>query len=145
MSRPQAIRTFEKLYILSVVLGLALAAVTWQQRSSLLARTPALEQMPWLMSVSIVVGIGIAAMLWYLVARRGSTIGKWIVVAFAVWAFIQLGMLIYAVVVDPDVPINVIALSVAQNILYIIAATLLFRPDARDWFGETAVQVEPIA
>lgn len=136
MQRPRSIRLFEQLYILSFVLGLATLALTWSQRTAMLARIPGIERLGWLLPATTAAGIAIAVTLWYLVARRGSAAAKWIVVAFAAFAVFQIGALVIGLAAGRSLQPLVIIVGGLQNLAYVAAATLLFRSDTRAWFGE---------
>ena len=136
--RPQSIVTFERLYIAAFVLGIVSIVQTWSIQTAMLDRDPRLAAIWWLPHASLAMRCVIAGMLWYFVARQPAVVAKWIVVALAGYGAILLAMLLYGLVTGAA-SIAIVVPSAAQNILYIAAAAMLFRPDAREWFGEGMV------
>ena len=143
MDRPPSIVRFEQLYFISFALNLLAIALSWRVQEAALATNPQLAQIPWFLPVAAVVRIGIALLLWWFVARRGSVVAKWIVVVFAVFGGFGLLAALYGLVLGSLGPITALV-SIASAALYIWAAVLLFRPDARLWFGEVPAE-EPLA
>lgn len=134
MQRPPSIVRYEQFYIASFVLGLVASAVNWQGRTAQLAASPALANLQWLAPVSLVISIVIAATLWYFTARRPSAAAKWVVVVFAALSVLGIGGNILTLVRGG--PLVAVLLGIAVSLLYITAAVLLFKPDAKLWFGE---------
>ncbi len=136
MIRPPAIVRYEQFYIASFVLSLAASALSWHQRAAMMAANPMLATMTWYLPLTQAIGIALAALLWYFTARRPSAIAKWVVVVFAGFAALGAVIALFTLVAG-STPFGVGALlSLVGNALYITAATLLFKPDARLWFGE---------
>ena len=138
MVRPQSIIWYEHVYLSSFVLGLAASALNWSNRAAALAANPVLAGRTWVLWTTLIVGIGVSLTLWHFTARRPSVLAKWVVTVFAIWGAVIALSSIFAIYrlatmqmgVGPAVIVVLIA-----NILYIAAATLLFRPDAAQWFG----------
>lgn len=137
MYRPPAIIRYEQLYFASFALGLIATAVTWQARAASIARHPMLADAPWIGPAVLVFSITISLTLWYFTARAPSVVAKWVVVAFA--AVSAGGMAFTAMsLIAGRVPAAQALLSIAVSALYVAAATLLFRAEARLWFGESS-------
>ncbi|WEK43935.1 MAG: hypothetical protein P0Y64_03655 [Candidatus Sphingomonas colombiensis] len=134
MQRPPSIVRYEQLYLASFVLGLVVSAFTWQGRQAMLASNPVIAGAQWLMPVTVVIGIVIAVTLWYFTARKPSAAAKWVVVVFA--AFSVLGVAGNIRALMAGAPVLAALLSIMVSLLYIAAAVLLFKPDAKLWFGE---------
>lgn len=134
--RPQSIIWFERLYVLSFVFGLASTVQNWSVRADLLRQNSLTRDLAWLAPASSIVGLLIAVAIWYLVARRGSVVAKWLVVLFAGWGGIVLALLVFGLSNGRGDPGNLL-IGLVQNLAYIIAAVMLFQPDAKPWFGET--------
>ncbi|MBS0284670.1 MAG: hypothetical protein JSS15_09650 [Proteobacteria bacterium] len=134
MQRPASIVRYEQLYLASFVLGLVASGVNWQGRAAQLAANPALANMQWLAPLSLVIGIVIAVTLWYFTARKPSAAAKWVVVVFAALSVLGIGGNILTLLRGG--PVFAVLLGVVVSLLYIAAAVLLFRPDAKIWFGE---------
>lgn len=134
MQRPPSIVRYERLYLASFVLGLVASAINWQGREAQLASNPALANLQWLAPVSLVIGIVIAVTLWYFTARRPSAAAKWVVVVFA--ALSVLGIVGNIFTLLKGGPVIAVIVGLVVSALYIAAAVLLFKPDAKLWFGE---------
>lgn len=134
--RPRSIIWFERLYGASFVLGLVSTAQNWTSRNAVFKRNPLTQDLVWLTPVTSVAGAVIAVAVWYLVARRGSAVAKWLVVLFAAFGGLVLAFLVFGLANGRGDPVNLLV-GVIQNVAYIFAAVQLFKPDAAAWFGET--------
>lgn len=144
MMRPQSIIRFEWLYWAAFAIGMFSTYQTWAIQQNLLASNSAVEGMPWLPYASVVGRIALTIALWFFVARRPSAIAKWIIVVLAVYGAVLLALLCMSML-RGSAPLDLVLPSVAQNLLYIAAAALLFMPDARAWFGEGPAAAETAA
>ena len=135
MDRPQSIIWFERLYLGGVALGLANTAYRWSAIQEQVAATPNSAMLPsWFMGATIAIGIGINFLLWYFVAIRGSVVAKWIVtVLFGIGV---IGVLRALTVGELPATMNAVAAVVLA--LQAGAVFMLFRPDAKAWFGGSA-------
>lgn len=140
--RPRSIVLFERLYLAAFALGLAVTAESWTTRQRLLASAEGGEALAWLAPAASAVGVGIALLLWWFTARRPSIVAKWVIVVLAGYGLILAAVLLFGLLSGRGEPASVV-LALLQNGLYVGAATQLFRPDARAWFGEEPVEVEP--
>lgn len=136
MPRPKSIENFELCYLGSVLLGAVNAAITWKDANSTVeaAQTRAMLG-DWFMPLAMVFGVTISLLLWYFTARSASVVAKWVVVVF--FGFSVAGFLVTLAVGSRPEGIPGI-LSVVILALNAVAVWMLFRPDARAWFGETA-------
>lgn len=132
--RPRSIVWFERLYIAAIVLGIVATIQSWSIQAAMLDSDPRLAKLTWLPHASLVLRVAIALGLWHLIMRRHNVVAKWVVAVFAVYGAGLLLVLAYGVARGAT-PIAVGIPSALQNILYIAAAAMLFRPDARPWFG----------
>ena len=137
MNRPDAIIWFERLYIAAFLVGVAVTIQTWGAQARMLEGDPAMASVPWLPTVVAAARVAIAVALWYFVARAGSVVAKWIVIALAGWSALLLVMLVYGLAVR-NAGLDLILPALLQNLLYIAAAAMLFRRDADPWFGTPA-------
>ncbi|WP_298670635.1 hypothetical protein [uncultured Sphingomonas sp.] len=134
MQRPPSIVRYEQLYIASFILGLIVSALTWQVQRAALSANPLAAGAQWLVPAAMVTGIVIAVTLWYFTARRPSTAAKWVVVVLAAFSVLRIaGNLVMLMKGAFALPV---LLAIVAPALYVAAAVLLFRPDARRWFGE---------
>jgi hypothetical protein len=134
--RPKSIVYYEYAYLGSVLLGIAVTAMTWTANN----QTQEVEQIRGMLGASFlpilyVFIYTLSLVLWYFTARVPNTAAKWIVVGWFVLSLIGSGFAISAGTVPND-PSGFLA--IGALVLNAIAVFLLFRPDARAWFGETA-------
>ena len=143
MQRPPSIVNFERLYLGSIALGLVNTAIGWQARQDVLAANRAVAGNPqvqatlaWLLPLVTVIGLAISLLLWFLVARRGSVVAKWIVTVFAgIGVLTAIGVILTLVRgLSPSLIVSVLGL--VTTALSVAAAAMLFRADALPWFGE---------
>jgi cytochrome bd-type quinol oxidase subunit 2 len=128
--RPPSIRLFEKLYLLTIALGLVALALSWNSMTGLAQARAGQDAANGVLIAAAVLGVLIPLLLLYFIARRGSNVAKWIFVvltAFSVLSFI-------AGIANPDLPKDALfILNVVSLGLTLYCAWLLFRPDARAW------------
>lgn len=132
MERPQSILWFERAYLGSVALGLLNSALNWSQVQEQLAMTQNSALLPsWFVPATMMISLVINALMWFFIARRGSTVAKWIfVVLFAI------GILgVVSMVAGGTIPPTFNIVAVIALVLQVIAVVMLFRPDTKSWFG----------
>jgi hypothetical protein len=136
VSRPPSIVRFEQLYWASFVVGLINTATSWTSREQVLAANPVLANATWFLPTITVVSIAVAVTLWYFIARVPSIVAKWFQVVFAGIGAISTLFALLAVIGGRTPALLPAVLGIVANLLYIAAAVMLFRPDAKAWFGE---------
>ena len=136
MTKPPSIARFEQFYWASVILGLVNAGLNWSKSQAVLAANPMLANATWFLPASQVLGLTIAVLIWYFIARRPSVIAKWVQVVFAALGAFGLLSALALFAMGRSALSAQIALGFVANMLYIAAAVMLFKPDARLWFGE---------
>ena len=136
MTKPPSIVRFEQFYWGSVILGLINTALNWNTSQGMLAANPILANAPWFLPLTQIIGLAIAVLLWFFIVRRPSVVAKWVQVVFA--AFGAFGLLsALFLVATARAPIGTqVVIGLIANILYIAAAVMLFKPDAKVWFGQ---------
>ena len=139
MTHPPSIVRFERLWWLSTVAWLAGTVLGWARTQAQLAGNPATAPVAaWMQPATVVLVLAITAACWWLAARRGSFVGRWLVGALATWSAVRLLTTGIAWVGRHfRHPVSTACLILAAA-LAIAAAVQLFRPDAAAWFGETA-------
>lgn len=136
MTKPPSITRFEQFYWGSVAIGLLNAALNWQTSKALLAANPVLANAGWILPVTQIVGLVIAVLLWFFIARRPSVVAKWIQVVFAGFSVLGLLRAVFMLAMG-RAPLSLpVVVGLVASILYIAAAVMLFKPDAKAWFGE---------
>jgi len=145
MVKPASIGRFEKFYWASVALGLINTALNWNASQQALSANPLLASATWFLPAMQVIGLAIAVLLWFFIVRRPSVVAKWVQVVFA--AFGVFGVLsALFLVASGRAPIGVqVIIGLIANILYIAAAVMLFKQDAKAWFGEGRDEDDDIA
>jgi peptidoglycan/LPS O-acetylase OafA/YrhL len=137
MQRPPSIIRYEQLYIASVVISLIVGALTYRTRVDLLAANPTVAGYGTsIVTVTTVIGLVISAVLWWYTARQPGIVAKWIVVVFAAFGALGIVLALPTLSGTGPVPLYAVVAGIVANALYIAAAVLLFRPDAKLWFGE---------
>jgi hypothetical protein len=129
--RPKSIVNFERIVILSILLGIVSSFVTRAKMEAMMAGKPHL-------SSNTTLGIQIVLILLYLVliyfiSRKGSPVAKWIYVVLCVLGLV-FGLLALPVMMQIGTLPLVIA--VVQYALSIASLWMLFRPDSKAWFSE---------
>ena len=80
---------------------------------------------------SMVISLTIYLLLWFFIARKASSVAKWILVAFTGLGVASLAYAFATVGIAGD--LNAL-LSLAYYVLGVIAVVYLFKPDAEAWF-----------
>lgn len=142
MTRPQSILTFERCYLGALAVGLVNTAIGW----STIMRVPAVAQAQamfgsWYLPTTTAIGFIIPLILWYFAARRRSVVAKWIITVF--FGFGVIGILINLAMGSFASSLGGV-LSITALVLNAIAVFMLFKPDAKTWFGERTTDV-PLA
>lgn len=136
MPRPASILTFERCYLGAWLLGLVNLALTWGARveTASIGAGGAMSSgtLAGTLIAGVVVGGIIALVLWYFVARRASTVAKWIVVVFYVFGVLGILANLARGTFAPGLGG---VLEIVGLVLQTIAVVMLFRPDAKAWFA----------
>lgn len=136
MHRPAEIVTFERCYLLAFAFGAANTAIHWRAYQALPQVAAANETLgPWYVWTVTLVGLMVPILLWYFVARRASSIARWIVVLI-----VALGTtsFLYSLLSGGFLGRPAMLMSAAATVLNVIAAVSLFRGGAPAWFARGA-------
>ena len=143
MTRPASIIRFEQLYLASFALWAINALANWSTARATLVNNPQIGANPGMagmvggmLGVGAVIVAGVSLLLWWLVARKASVVGKWLVVVteglgvlFALFGLLAL--------VSGRAPSALLAISgLVATALAVAAAVMLFRPDADAWLSD---------
>ena len=130
--RPKSIVQFELVYWLWLAVNVASLFLAWPATAADPQVQNVLTRMPWFLYVVGAVLILLFAGIGYAAARRASSIARWIVVIIAAASALLIGKEL----ASGNLPVDPAGwLTVAAAVLSIVAAVLLFRPDAAAWFG----------
>ena len=124
---------FELVYLVVIVLGLVQTPLQWNQMSAgpgIAAMIAQFGTTPLIVTAFVLVVIQL--LLWYFVARRGSVVAKWIYVVLTAYVVIS-G--VFELRNTALLATTVGIIGAALVVLQAVAIFLLFRPDARAWFG----------
>lgn len=144
MTRPKSIILFERFFWASFAVGLVGAVVG---RADILA---AYQRDPNVAAIGIgngfliatwCISFGVQLLFWYMIARRGSNVARWlctILKAFAILSYL-------ALIDNPSLPGGIArAFGLGSHALGAVAVILLFRRDAGPWFSNNG-RVDPRA
>ncbi|WP_294354886.1 hypothetical protein [uncultured Sphingomonas sp.] len=135
MQRPASIVTFERLYLAGFALSLVSWVVGWPAMQAKLAANPQTAPFGWMLFVMLGLNIALTLLLWFFTARRASVVAKWIVVVLAGLSALRFLFNLPAAL-GGAVSAPSLILSTLTTALSVAAAAMLFRFDARVWFGE---------
>lgn len=120
---PEAVVVFERLFLVSIVVGIVQAVDGW---NDLLDRAPATTIMTML-----VLTLGTQVALVLLASRGRSNAAKWVLLAM-----LLIGLPLYLSSLKDGTIIGRGLLSLIQALLQTISVALLFTPSAREWFKQ---------
>jgi uncharacterized membrane protein YeaQ/YmgE (transglycosylase-associated protein family) len=140
MERPASIQRFEQFYWAHIVLGLVGSAVAlW------LLPDPRLSQISGGMGglvgavsgVFIAVAVATQILLWYLIARRGNLLAKYVLAGLTALNLIGAAAGVIGTVSGAAgaSPVALIV-SLASSACLVAAVAMLYRPDTTPWFRE---------
>ena len=127
--RPTSIVYFERLAILSILVGVALTFMTWD------GDVAAVREQGMASGVlSLVQGVSLALLLLliYLISRKASVIAKWVLVALFVVGVVLIGPQLLGILDQGLIGL----LQLSQLVVFAAAIYFLFTLEARAWFGE---------
>jgi len=132
--RPVSIVWFERFYLASLVLGLLGSISNWSTISAVTQAAPGASGFVATSTFLIMVmaiGYGFSLLFWFLVARRGSKVAKWIFVVFFAIGLLSLP----GVLRNPMYNTPLVAMTLINSLLQLAAVVCLFRADTHDWFN----------
>lgn len=148
MPRPPSIKRFELFWWGSTLFWAAATRLAWDRnQGKLLADARTRQVAEWGQWFWIGVTLVLTALFWWLVARRASAAGKWLVTAWAGLGALLAVLRLFGLTTGRTFhPLSDTAFLLTAA-LSLAAAAALFRDDARAWFGEVedAGEEEPVA
>jgi hypothetical protein len=128
--RPASIVLFERLVLLSIILGIINTILIWDELNAQVAQTG--------MGAGAVMSIQAATIALYLlliwfISRKGSPVAKWIYVVLA-----GIGLVFSVVGIGQAFEMGALSgvFSIVGIVLTLATIWLLFRPDAKAWFAD---------
>ena len=140
--RPKSIILFERLLWLSLILSVIDLAFNWQALITDFSSDPAWagsDMGTWVGATTMAMGFALYIALGYSVARRGSRVAKWILVAFTAFGVASMALLPMALPADE---LDDLWVSLLSNIAMLAAVAMLFRRDAVEWLKGPQVVAE---
>lgn len=127
--RPSSIVNFERVVVLSIVLGLVNTVLIWDRIADAVAMTGV--SLNFVLTIQAIT-IGLYLLLIWFISRKGSAVAKWI---YVVLAGIGLVFGLFGIGQVAQLYGNVsLVITLVQYVLSIISIALLFRADANAWF-----------
>lgn len=137
MNRPRSIRLFELFWWGSTLFWAAGTRLAWNRNQGKLLADPRTRDVAqWGQWFWILVTVALTALLWWLVARRASAVGKWLATAWAALTGVLALIRVFSLVAGRTLhPFSESAYMLTAA-LAVAAVAMLFRDDARLWFGD---------
>lgn len=131
MVRPRAIILFERILLAALALDLVNNFAAWPRFASKVAADGSTPSTTMLF-IACVAPTLIGLAFWYLIARRGSTIAKWVMTVFV--ALATIGFVLTQLRGIDSGAMATFAFAAIGEALKIVAVALLFTRDAASWF-----------
>ena len=131
--QPESIRKFTRFYLGSLVVSLVATFVGYDVLTAQLEAQSAatgLAVSSGTIIAGIVLNVAITLLLWYLVARKGFVIAKWIIVLFFLFTLVTSISGIFAGGLAVHEGLSLLAIVLTAAAVY-----FLFQPDAKAWFA----------
>ena len=140
MTRPASIILFERLFLASILLGLANSVFNWSTIMGQIAATPGASMFGGGFLIgTMLFGVAINLLLWYFIARRGANVAR--IIWTVLFAFGIFGVI--AMFFQPT-PLSVKIIPLISFALQAYGVFLLYRPDAKPWFSSNKDDLEKI-
>jgi len=139
--QPESIRKFTLFYLGSLVVSLVATFVGYDVLMAQLDAQSAatgLAMGSGTVMAGIVLNVAITLLLWYLVARKGFVIAKWIIVLFFLFTLVTSISGIFAGGLAVHEGLSLLAI-----VLQAAAVYFLFQPDAKAWFSGNRAAASP--
>ncbi|HWK34899.1 hypothetical protein [Sphingomonas sp.] len=134
MTRPPSIVRFEQFYLGYWLVGIANTALSWRTTLASAMANPDVAALGAVFLYAMTaMGFVIPLLLWFFIARRGSTIAKWILVVLFAIGLLGIALMLVRGTFPSGVSGVLAALAI---VLQAAAVAMLFRSDTRPWFGE---------
>ena len=125
--RPTSILYFERLSILSILVGMVFTGLEWESQ---IAGARASGMPPAAVPITLAFSLAVLLLLIFLISRKASVIAKWIlVILFALGLVVSVPQVLEAL--DRGL---VGLLQLTQLVVQGMAIYFLFTPEANDWF-----------
>lgn len=140
--QPESIRKFTLFYLGSLVVSLVATFVGYDvqlAQAEAQAAATGLAMSGGTVLAGIALYVAITLLLWYLVARKGFVIAKWIIVLFFLLTLVTSISGIFAGGLAVHEGLSLLAIVLTAAAVY-----FLFQPDAKAWFsGDRVAEATP--
>jgi hypothetical protein len=139
--QPESIRKFTLFYLGSLAVSLVATLINYDQVVDSVARETAaagVELGAGAVVGSMALGAAITLLLWYLAARKGFAIAKWIIVGFFLLSLYG-AVGVFAGGISASDALGLVSLALQAAAIY-----FLFQPDAKAWFSSERTAAEPL-
>lgn len=129
--KPQSIKMFDRLFWLSIALGVVNFAVFYSETMALVEADPAVAAAGFgsgFVIATFVIGMAVPIILWAFISLRRSVVAKWILVLLTAFGVILMPSSLQQVGAAQLVAALVV------TALQISAMVFLFLSDSKDWF-----------
>ena len=128
--RPKSIVMFERVVIISLVLGIVNSFLIWDDLAEMMAAQGASTAM--VLPIQVITTLLYLLLIWF-IARKGSPVAKWIYVVLSV-----LGVIMAVAGIGQTLSFGAVPaiITIVQYVLMIYSIWLLFRPDSKAWFSD---------
>lgn len=133
--RPNSILWFERLFLISLVIGIINTALSYEDNLAMLQADPGAEKLGFgggFVLITAAFSFGLMLLLWYFIARRASPVAKWILVALTVLGILSMPSSL-AMIAKQN--IYGVIIPILLTLLQIAALVFFFRQDAKAWFA----------
>jgi purine-cytosine permease-like protein len=143
MPKPPSIARFERYWFPSTLFWLIGTRLAWDRTQHALTVNP--QTIPvagWAQWAIIALVVATTLLLWYLVARRASSIARWLVVLLAVIGTVRILLTLFTLATSANPHPLSQGSFIISAALTIASAAMLFRDDARLWFGDGPSEID---
>lgn len=152
LPRPSSIVAFERLYLASIAVTVLNFALFWSSKREAVMASAQIQAQPALAKlvmpiffITVALVVLVSLLFWWLVARQGSVVGKWLVIVTeSLGVLVQIPALL-ALLGGRANPVASVATELLATLLAVAGAAMLLRGDAQPWFARDADQPEPVA
>lgn len=132
--KPNSIKLFDRFYLGALALGLANTVIHWDADAAALeAAESGVPLGSGFFILTTAAGFIISLLLWYFVSQRASNIARWLLTVLfglGLVGFLAGAAMAATMIGEAPMLLGVLGLS-----LEAVAVWMLFRPDAKAWFG----------
>jgi hypothetical protein len=138
--RPKAIERFARLYPVSILIGLVINVLTWDDYLGLYNRTEMRESGSLLLIALLTLGVALSVVLWYLIVWKRNNIARWVAVAIFLVTAVGVVSMLLAGKTEFDLAG---ILGLVRFLVHAAAVRELVTAQAGEWFDPKLPAKEP--